>query len=152
MKTLSSQNCHQELRERIGEVQPHTARRWGKMTAQQMICHLTDGFRMYMALLPTADASSTLLRRVIKPIALWMPIPWPHGFRTPAELDQQGDGTRPAEFGRDVDQLLALIAKMISLSGDFKWPAHPYFGLLSEKEWMRLAYLHVNHHLRQFGC
>lgn len=152
MKTLYDQTCQQELRRRIAAVQPQTPRRWGKMTAPQMVCHLADGFRMYMALRPTADISSPFLRTVIKPIALWAPVPWPHGFRSVPELDQQKGGTRPAEFSRDVDELLVLMAKMTALPADFKWPAHPHFGPLSAREWMRLAYLHTNHHLRQFGC
>ncbi|MCA0390144.1 MAG: DUF1569 domain-containing protein [Bacteroidetes bacterium] len=28
---------------------------------------------------------------------------------------------------------------------------HPYFGNLSKKQWSRLAYIHINHHLKQFG-
>lgn len=152
MKNLYDQTCQQELRQRIAAVQPETPRRWGKMTAPQMVCHLADGFRMYMGLRATRDASSTVLRPIIKPIALWAPVPWPHGFRSVPELDQEKDGTRPAEFSRDVDELLVLITKMASLSADFKWPPHPHFGHLSRREWMRLAYLHTNHHLRQFGC
>jgi Protein of unknown function (DUF1569) len=30
-------------------------------------------------------------------------------------------------------------------------PAHPIFGRMTEEEWMRWGYLHVDHHLRQFG-
>jgi hypothetical protein len=28
---------------------------------------------------------------------------------------------------------------------------HPFFGQMTEKEWMRWGYLHADHHLRQFG-
>ncbi|HEV2663419.1 MAG TPA: DUF1569 domain-containing protein [Blastocatellia bacterium] len=28
---------------------------------------------------------------------------------------------------------------------------HPYFGAMSESQWMRWGYLHCDHHLRQFG-
>jgi hypothetical protein len=36
-------------------------------------------------------------------------------------------------------------------ASEFRWPAHPIFGKMSETDWMRWAYLHVDHHLRQFG-
>jgi hypothetical protein len=152
MKTLSHRTCQQELQERILAVRPQSPRKWGKMTAPQMVCHLADGFRMYLGLRPATNVSSAFLRTVIKPIALWAPLHWPHGFRTVPELDQNGDGTPPANFTHDVDGLLTLMDRMIALPSDFKWPAHPHFGHLSQEEWMRLAYLHVNHHLRQFGC
>ena len=29
---------------------------------------------------------------------------------------------------------------------------HPFFGDMSEAEWMRWGYLHCDHHLRQFGA
>jgi hypothetical protein len=32
------------------------------------------------------------------------------------------------------------------------WPTHPIFGRMSEAAWMRWAYLHTDHHLRQFGA
>jgi uncharacterized protein DUF1569 len=122
------------------------------MTAEQVICHLADGFRMYMGLRPVADDSSSLMRTAGKWVALWAPLPWPHGFRTVPELDQERDGTAPSQFPRDVDDLLSLMNRMITRPRDFTWQAHPHFGSLSEVEWMRLGYLHVNHHLRQFGC
>jgi hypothetical protein len=28
---------------------------------------------------------------------------------------------------------------------------HPIFGAMSERAWLRWGYLHMDHHLRQFG-
>ena len=33
----------------------------------------------------------------------------------------------------------------------FDWKMHPIFGHVSEAAWLRWAYLHMDHHLRQFG-
>lgn len=152
MKTLADPQCGQEIRTRVQTVRPNTPRRWGKMSAHQMICHLADGFRMYIGLRPVADASNPVLRTAVKWVALWAPLPWPHGFRSVPELDQERAGTKPSEFDRDAHELLRLMTRMIARPRDFEWQAHPQFGWLSEAEWMRLGYLHVNHHLRQFGC
>jgi len=35
---------------------------------------------------------------------------------------------------------------------DYSWGEHPHLGAMSEREWMRLAYLYADHHLRQFGA
>jgi hypothetical protein len=107
---------------------------------------------MYMGLLPVADASTSILRSAVKWVALWAPLPWPRGFQAVPELDQERAGTKPSEFNRDVDELLRLMTRMTTRPRDFEWQAHPQFRQLSEAEWMRLGYLHVNHHLRQFGC
>jgi hypothetical protein len=152
MKTLADPKCQQEIRTRVQALRPEMPRKWGKMSASQIVCHLADGFRMYMGLRPVADDSNPLMRTAVKWIAIWAPIPWPHGFRTVPELDQDCAGTAPSEFRQDVDELLRLMNRMTARPKDFDWQAHPHFGQLSEPEWMRLGYLHVNHHLRQFGC
>jgi hypothetical protein len=78
---------------------------------------------------------------------------WPHGFKTMPEIDQQaGGGTSPVEFARDHRDLQSLLERFVKQPRDFTWQAHPHFGQMSERDWMRLAYLHADHHLRQFGC
>jgi|SRR5579864_798880 len=151
MKTLANPRCEHEIKERLQKLRPETPRRWGKMSASQMVCHLADGFRMYMGLRQVSDESNPFMRTTVKWVALWTPIPWPHGFKTVPELDQALAGTAPVDFARDIDELLRLMDRMTARPKDFKWQTHPHFGNLSDREWMRLGYLHANHHLRQFG-
>jgi hydrogenase maturation factor HypF (carbamoyltransferase family) len=67
--------------------------------------------------------------------------------------DQQGGGgTSPVEFERDLRELRSLLERFTRQPREFTWAAHPHFGTMNEEEWMRLAYLHADHHLRQFGC
>ena len=152
MKTLRLEGCHEELGARLRQLRPDTPRRWGKMSSPQMISHLADGFRSYLGLRPVTDVSTLFLRTVVKWAALWVPLGWPHGFRTAPELDQECSGSRPGEFDRDLEEVLQLMTRMTRRPRDFEWPSHPLFGQLSESAWMRLGYLHVDHHLRQFGC
>jgi hypothetical protein len=121
------------------------------MSASQMICHLSDGFRMYMNLKPVSPTHLPYPRTVLKWVALWAPIPWPKGLKTVPELDQQAGGTRPEEFDSDVRELEGLVERFTRRPKDFQWQPHPQFDQLSEKEWNRLAYLHMDHHLQQFG-
>ena len=89
------------------------------------------------------------MRVVLKPLALWVPVPWPHGFKTRPEMDQQKGGTLPKSFSSDLADLRVLFERFCSLEGEFT--AHAMFGQLSRVERMRHAYLHFDHHLRQFG-
>jgi hypothetical protein len=84
--------------------------------------------------------------------SLWVPMRWPKGFRTLREIDQHVQGAPAGEFAGDLDELKRLVERFISKPQDFTWPSHPYLGRMSEKEWMRLGYLHTDHHLRQFGA
>ena len=117
-----------------------------------MVCHLCDGFRMGTGEKPVRSVASPFRRTMVKWFALYVPIPWPPGIRTRPELDQERLGTRPGEFAADVAQLEALIELVSAPSRNFEWPSHPLFGSMSEAAWLRFSYLHVDHHLRQFGA
>jgi Protein of unknown function (DUF1569) len=151
MKTLLNPGDKVEIITRLQAVRPTSPRLWGKMSAHQMVCHLTDRFRMYMGLKAERPAPASYSRIVMKWVALWVPVPWPKGFRTAPELDQQAGGTQPMEFDDDVRELRKLVDRFTQAQR-FEWQPHPHFGQMSDREWMRLAYLHVDHHLRQFGA
>ena len=153
MKTLLNPRDKQEIVSRLQKVRPDSSRLWGKMSAHQMVCHLGDGFRLYMGVITTAPVGFPYPSKLAKIFALWAPMQWPKGFKTMKELDQQGAGTAPAEFDRDMSELKTLLDRFTRAPRDYQWPGgHPHFGAMSEKEWLRLAYLHSDHHLRQFGA
>jgi Protein of unknown function (DUF1569) len=152
MKTLLNSRDEKELFSRLERVRPESARRWGKMSAHQMICHLNDAHKLYMGMIETAAPGFPFPSRAIKWAVLWAPVPWAHGVRTLREIDQMVAGTRPNQFERDVAELKELMRRFTRQPRDFEWSAHPYFGRMSEPEWMRLGYLHTDHHLRQFGA
>ena len=121
------------------------------MSAHQMVCHLADAFLMGTDGRPVSVASSVAERTVIKWIALYAPTRWPQGIRTRPEIDQEVGGTKPTTFAADVTALEALVERVAATRGFFDGRTHPIFGRLSERAWMRWAYLHMDHHLRQFG-
>jgi hypothetical protein len=152
MKTLLNPADKQEILRRLNAIQPTSQSRWGSMSVHNMICHLGDGFRLYMGELPAKPAPVPLPRVLVKWFALWAPVQWPQGFKTAPEIDQQVAGTRPAEFAADINKLRALIERFTRHPADYVPKPHPHFGALTEREWKRLAYLHADHHLRQFGA
>jgi hypothetical protein len=151
MKNLDHPGVKQEIIARLRKVGPENERRWGKMTPNQMLCHLSDSFKGVIGEKPLGRSSNFVSRTLIKWIALRAPITWPHGVKTMPEMDQAIGGTPPAEFESDRAGLEDLIDRVTRTDRDFRWTEHPGFGPLSEWEWQRWAYLHVDHHLRQFG-
>jgi hypothetical protein len=150
MKTLLNARDRSEVLERLTHVRCEAERRWGTMSAHQMICHLSDALRAALGEKYISPANSLFMRRILKPLALWVPVPWPHGFKTRAEMDQQLGGTPPATFAADVEDLRVLFERFCTEEGEFA--PHAMFGQLSRAERMRHAYLHFDHHLRQFGA
>jgi hypothetical protein len=151
MKTLARQRDKDEILRRLKLVHQTSAARWGRMTAHQMVCHLSDSFRMVTGEKSVSDATGLVERTIVKWIVLYVPLPWPHGIMTRPEVDQQHGGTRPADFQADVAQLEALLGAVTAHQRRFDWPPHPIFGRMSEAQWFRWGYLHMDHHLRQFG-
>jgi len=153
VKTLARPQDKAEILRRLRQVRPDSPRHFGRMTAPQMICHLSDSFRAVMGRYPVSAARTLLSQTVLKWIALYAPMPWPPGYRTRPELDQAaGRGTAPAGFAADVADLEALVEVFTTSPPAFERQPHPIFGSMSEAAWLRWAYLHMDHHLRQFGA
>lgn len=152
MRTLLNPLDKDQILSRLQSVRQSSQRRWGRMTAHQMICHLRDAYKLYLGSIVAAAPGFPYPSRLFKWGCLWVPIPWPKGFKTLPEIDQHKKGASSSEFDSDRAELRYLIHGFTSTPRDFRWPDHPYLGHMSEKEWMRLGYLHADHHLRQFGA
>ena len=151
MKSLANASDCKELRHRLQYARVDSSRRWGKMSAAQMICHLADSFRAVMGEKPWQLDRPTFGWQVVKHLALYAPVRWPRGVPTRPEVDQFLGGTPPLRFEDDVHDLQQLLDRFARQPRDFQLQPHPMFGLMSEREWLRWGYLHTDHHLRQFG-
>jgi len=151
MKTMARAQDKEEIVRRLRTIRADSGRRWGRMSAHQMVCHLSDSFLAVTGQRDVSPASGLLQSTVIKWIALYAPLQWPRGVPTRPEVDQEVGGTKPSHFAADVTQLEMLVELITTRKGCFG-PTHPIFGNMSDTDWMRWAYLHMDHHLRQFGC
>jgi len=151
MKTLADQRQRAEIARRIVSTSPASRRRWGTMTAGQMICHLSDAYRVALGDKNAEPVKNRYNGAAMKWAGLWLPLPWPHGVATVPECDAMLGGTPPIEFERDKRELLELVKRFAAEPAVVAKHSHPFFGLMTEKEWMRWGYLHADHHLRQFG-
>ena len=152
MKTLAAERWRTEIAHRLATVHAGSAARWGRMSAHQMICHLCDSCRVALGERSVSPATGLLQRTLVKWIALYVPLPWPAGIATRPEVDQEHGGTRPGEFAADVSELEALLARVAAQTAAADTAVHPIFGKMSRAAWLRWAYLHADHHLRQFGA
>jgi hypothetical protein len=150
VKTLGDPAARKEILDRLQRLTPDSPRQWGKMTAHQMICHLADAFRGVMGDFHVSPGPGPLPRPILKFVAIKMPMKWPRGIKTRPEVDQLIGGTRPTEFAADLAALEAQCNRFVD-SPQAILPRHPIFGPMSEHDWMRWGYLHMDHHLRQFG-
>lgn len=149
MRTLANPADYELLARRFATVAPSDQPQWGKMNACQMLCHVADTIRTALGEKQVSESHNILWQTIIKWAALWFPRPWPHNVATRPELDQCALGITSGDFNavrRDVLTLLDRYRRA-QLNG----VRHPFFGPLTQREWMRLGWLHNDHHLRQFG-
>ena len=133
---------------RLQRLTPDTERRWGTMTVDEMLCHLTDSYRTATGEHRASSAETFASRTIVRFIALHTPLSWPRGVPTRPEVDPKRGGTRPSEFARDRDALVAIVRSFPVVD---EYGPHPFFGRLTRREWMIWGYRHADHHLRQFG-
>ena len=151
MRSLAEPNAARILVDRLRRVTPQSARRWGRMSAQEMVCHLADAYRHAVGEIPANPADTVFSRTVLKTFALWSPFPWPPGYPTRPEFDPLREGRKPGDFVRDRDQVETELYKFIAAVHKAAVVPHPIFGRMGRREWLRWGWLHADHHLRQFS-
>ena len=130
MKTLGRERDLLEIQDRLKSLRPDSRARWGKMSADQMIRHLADAFRMATGDMVVAPNSNLFKRTLLKWVALYALLPWPPGVPTSPETDQHHGGTRPGEFAEDVRETEMYLALISAGKANLDDRPHPLFGVL----------------------
>ena len=149
MPSLFEPNDVRSIHQRVDRLASNSARQWGKMTAPEMLCHITDGLRIPLGEIPASSKGWNPFR--LKPLRwlLVFVLPWPKG-KVPTTPDFQQ--AKPTSWDSDRAAFHAALDRFAARGeqGE-RFRAHPTFGNLANEEWARLAYRHVDHHLTQFG-
>ncbi len=147
MKSVADPQVVAALRARLESVTPDRSRVWGTMSAQQMLVHLGDGAQAALGNKPFS-APARKPSKLLKWVALRAPLRWPRGVKSGAEPArvEVSAVTFEKDRQRAIDGLAALAAPDAATVS-----THPIFGPMDRTDWQRWAYLHTDHHLRQFG-
>lgn len=147
MKVLNPSNA-EGFKQRLNTIDKDQKPLWGKMNAAQMFQHLSVSFGGALGELNVKQQDTLLFRTIGKWTVLYAPFPFPKNAPTAKEYRI----TSSAEFEACKKELFHYIDLMSSKSSDFNWSPHPLFGKINSTEWKRLAYLHIQHHLKQFDA
>ena len=146
MKSIFNPAVHRELQDRVQRLTPQQQPRWGRMSAAQMVAHLTDSLKMASGELEVAPKKVPIRFSPLKELVLYV-LPMPKGLPTAPELIRR----KPGEWTAEVATLREQLNGLVERGAEALAPAHPAFGTLSAKQWGVLVYRHMDHHLRQFG-
>jgi hypothetical protein len=147
MRSIFDPATSASLDERLRSLSPSSQRLWGQMSAGEMVCHVGDQVRCALGDLPTKPRKNVLANSALRFVLVYL-LPWPKG-KLPTVPEMQS--TRPEEWSTDLAATTEVLRRAAARGADADWAVHPVFGPLSGREWGRLIYKHMDHHLRQFG-
>ena len=150
MKNLFDATVANQVKTRLGQLEPQSERRWGKMTAAQMLAHCSVSMQWAVGeVVPEKLAlPARLMGRLVKPLVFRNDDPMRKNSPTARSLIVADE----RDFGSERDRLSGLIDKFAAAgpAGCTSNP-HSFFGRMTAEEWAILMYKHLDHHLRQFG-
>jgi len=151
MKTVADPRVLERLLERLSRLQPDSRRRWGSLSAHEVLCHLGDAGEMVLRTRPRSLPLQSVQRPARRWLLLWSPVRWPHGRPTNPAHNPRERGTRPTDWDTDLTRARAVTVSLAAAVPGTLEAAHGFFGTMSTSDWQRWAYRHTDHHLRQFG-
>lgn len=144
---MFDKSVHAEVLDRIRRLRPDAPRRWGRMTAPEMIAHLIDQMRLTLGDAAWQSRRGLLRNPLIRYLVIYW-LPWPKGrVKGPPEAFM----TKPTTWGDDVTVLIDLTNRFIMHGPEGEWPEHALFGRMTGQDWGVFCHKHFNHHLSQFG-
>ena len=151
MKNIIDDSIKSEILQRIEKLNSSATAKWGKMNVNQMICHCADQLRLANGTKKSKFVGNIMLTTVLKWLILTV-LKAPKGkIKTVRELEQGDGGTNPTMFDKDKISLIDLVRNFDDSFKSNKTAVHPAFGKMNHWQFGRLAYLHLDHHLNQFG-
>lgn len=151
MKNIMDDSIKSEVINRIEKINAAAPAKWGKMNAGEMICHCADQLRLANGTKQSKFIGNLMLTTVFKWLILTF-MKAPKGkIETVKELKQGVGGTKPINFENDKKSLIELVKNFDESFKTNKTVIHPAFGKMNHWQYGRIAYLHLDHHLSQFG-
>lgn len=146
MHSLWNEPSRTQVASRLERLTSDTRASWGRMTAPQMVAHLSNALRMASGEIKPALRKLPLRYPGIKHLIIYV-FPFPKNVATATELIDRV----PGPWDRETKDLLREVQNFGKPHGRGEWPVHPAFGKLSPNAWGVLAYRHIDHHFKQFG-
>jgi hypothetical protein len=145
MRNLHTPSHRGELIQRVQTLRSDSTGRWGKMSVDQMLWHVSDALALALGELPVPPTKPPLPRGLLKFMIL--NLPWGKNAPTMPQFVAKQN----YDFEAERTRCLRLIDRVASRDLNAEWPIHPMLGRMSGSQVSRLHAKHLHHHLTQFG-
>ena len=146
MKSILEENSFNEIKNRLSQLQEDTPRQWGKMTPAQMACHCQGPLNIMLQKEDYGLTPNWLVNLLFKK-SMYSDKLWRKNLPTVKIFKQ----TEDKNFEQEVTKLNSLINELGGQLDRDSWGKHPAFGDMTNEQWGKMQYKHLDHHLRQFG-
>ena len=148
MKSLFNAADNQGLVDRINALTAASKPLWGKMQVAQMLAHAQQPLRVSLGELHLKRGVVGFLFGKIAKKQLLAGALMKKNLPTAREFLVKTD----VLFEEEKKKLIALVQRFYQNGPNgLTKEDHPFFGKLTSDEWDKLQYIHLDHHLRQFG-
>lgn len=147
--TIQDQGGVNDLIYRVLKLTSTASPIWGTMNVTEMLKHCNANNTLILNGVVSSRKDS-LKQNAIKLAFLYLPIKFPKNIKAPKTLRLITDKETPQDFEKEKELFIELISRFPAHTLPSKM-YHPAFGNLKPKEWGVLNWMHLDHHLRQFG-
>lgn len=148
MQSLFEAPAKQSIQDRLARLEPGSSRKWGKMSAGQMLAHCAIALEAGTGDRPRKQA---LIGRIFAPFVRSSVLgekPFPKNSPT----DPTFIVTDERDFAKERQRLRDVIERFCQRGPEEACrQTHSFLGRLTGDEWGRMMYKHLDHHFQQFG-
>jgi hypothetical protein len=148
-KNLFEEKVKDEIIHRSLLLTDDTKPNWGTMNSPEMLHHCANAIRATIKQKSEAKASTTK-QKVARFLMLNILSSFPKGAKTPKVLDVKLNKVSGLTLTNELANFEDALNEFYTFDGNIN-TTHPYFGNLSRRQWGILTWMHMDHHLRQFG-
>jgi hypothetical protein len=145
MESIFDRSVFEHVLGRIKNLESSSAARWGKMNISQMLHHINLTIEAPLRKIPTRG-KPVFFMKFFKSV-LYNDKPFSKGSPTPREFKISGSFDFALEKQRCMSNLKDLYNR--NMKGDYH--PHAFFGKLTNEQWGKHFFKHLDHHLKQFG-
>lgn len=145
---LLQETAYREILERLEKLTASSQALWGKMSAAQMLAHLTKSLEMATS---HEKRTQIFLGRIFGSSVKRQIFTKGTSRNTPTIPNLKM--TEQKDFQKEKENVQHVLEKFVK-GGEvgITTQPHDFFGRMTPNEWARLQYLHVDHHFKQFGA
>jgi hypothetical protein len=148
MKTILDAEVRQEVIHRLEKLNPQSTALWGQMTVEQMLRHL----RLWEEMIhENKRYPRPFIGRLIGSLIMKQVLSKPELPKATPTIPEMRISDKDIDLADERSKLKELIAHYATYDVPDYTFVHHFFGKMTKAQIGRMAYMHLDHHLRQFG-